>query len=63
MVLKVLLVFKCEGEYPYCIDYTWDRIYSSWLYSCNYKIDDLPQLEVYQDDEFEYRCEIWIPVY
>lgn len=58
------VVFSCEGTMPNAIDETWNLIYSDWIQDYSYEIDDLPQLEVYYDNETydDYTCEIWIPI-
>lgn len=55
-------IFKCEGKMPEGIDYTWNKIYSTWINKDGNKMAELPQLEVYEDHEDGYSCEIWIPI-
>lgn len=55
-------VFTCTGDFPKCINETFEKIYSSWLSKNSVEISDLPQLEVYKENEDGYSCEIWIPL-
>lgn len=56
------IVFPCNGEFPESILKVWSQIYGSWMNMTEYEITNLPQLEVYYEDEEGYTCEIWISI-
>ncbi|TDL31059.1 AraC family transcriptional regulator [Jeotgalibacillus sp. S-D1] len=58
-------VFEVRGAMPHAIQDMWNRIYTEWFPSSNYKHAGTPDLEVYSDGDptsESYYSEIWIPV-
>ncbi|MGL5695285.1 MAG: AraC family transcriptional regulator [Peptostreptococcaceae bacterium] len=55
-------IFNCSGDFPKSIIKVWSQIYESWMKNEEYEIKNLPQLEVYYEDDEGYGCEIWIAI-
>lgn len=55
-------IFPCYGDFPESILKTWNQIYTVWIKETEYEIIDLPQLEVYDESDDGYSCEIWIAI-
>lgn len=55
-------IFPCEEATSEKILEVWNKIYTNWIPETEYKINDLPQLEVYYEKDNDYSCEIWIPL-
>jgi AraC family transcriptional regulator len=50
---------------PGAIQKVWNRIFSEWLPSTGYELENKPQIEFYYpgDSQSEgYKSEVWIPV-
>ena len=58
-------VFAYDGEHKESLPKIWTYIYSDWLYTSGYKIEDyiIVEKETWLDDKQEGFCaEVWIPL-
>lgn len=62
-------VFESLGPMPHAIQKTWMRIYSEWFPASEYEHAGTPDFEVYpeqeegiEDNDENYRTEVWIPI-
>ncbi|SHJ83302.1 transcriptional regulator, AraC family [Clostridium cavendishii DSM 21758] len=57
------VIFPCHGDIPEHISRVWSQIYTNWMPTNDYKLNDYPMLEVYFENEDGYDdCEIWISI-
>jgi AraC family transcriptional regulator len=59
------VVFEVHGAMPDAIQKTWERIFSEWFPSSEYRPGGGPQLEVYPQGNTsspDYYSEIWVPI-
>jgi len=58
-------IFESKGKIPEALQATWKRIFSDWLPSFSYVLEDGPQIEWYSLGDMKseaYESEVWIPV-
>lgn len=58
-------VFESVGALPDALVNIWQRIFSEWFPTSGYECAELPTLEIYSDgdnQEDNYKCELWLPI-